>query len=214
MIHEAIDGEHDPNPVTALPLLGNRLCLDFTNTLVWRLRPHPSEFLTDYPALIAWSRHAGSLDDDLAARLLDEAGRRPAAAEANAARAVALREAIYRIVVAHLAAGAPDAADLDLLNDVLDAGMSRARLTPAATGYVWDWPAETDLDRPLWAVARSAAELLTAAELARVRRCPGDGCGWLFLDTTRNGSRRWCDTAGCGNRARVRAHYRRKTAQP
>jgi predicted RNA-binding Zn ribbon-like protein len=200
------------HPAAALPLLGNRLCLDFANTLVWRLRPHPSEFLTDYPALVAWSRHAGSLDDALASHLLHEAQRRSRACEENIERAISLREAIYRIFVTTIDGATPADADLTVLNEVLDTGMSRARLNATGGGFVWDWAEITDLDRPLWAVARSAAELLISDELARVRRCPGEGCGWLFLDTTRNGSRRWCETAGCGNRARVRAHYQRKTA--
>jgi predicted RNA-binding Zn ribbon-like protein len=82
--------------------------------------------------------------------------------------------------------------------------MAQAAVRVDAAGFVWDWGETVDLDRPLWAVARSAAELLASADLDRVRRCPGEGCGWLFLDTTRNRSRRWCETAGCGNRAHVR----------
>jgi predicted RNA-binding Zn ribbon-like protein len=200
------------HPATALPLLGNRLCLDFTNTLVWRLREHPSEFLVDYPALVAWSRHAGSLDDALAGRLLREAQGRALIAAVSVERAIALREGIYRIFVATIEETAPAAADLDVLNAVLGAGMSQAKLSVTPDGFVWGWGEDSELARPLWPVARSAAELLVSDELARVRRCPGEGCGWLFLDTTRNGSRRWCETAGCGNRARVRAHYRRKSA--
>jgi predicted RNA-binding Zn ribbon-like protein len=200
------------HPAARIPLLGNWLCLDFTNTLVWRLREQPSEFLDDYPALVAWGRHAGALDDELAARLLDEARGKTRTAAASVERAVALREAIYRIFVAIVEDAAPAQGDLAVLNQVLDAGMGRARLSPTSDGFVWGWGAEPEFERPLWPVARSAAELLISDELVRVRRCPGEGCGWLFLDTTRNGSRRWCETAGCGNRARVRAHYQRKTA--
>jgi predicted RNA-binding Zn ribbon-like protein len=201
-----------PHPAAMLPLLGNRLCLDFANTLVWRLREQPSEFLEDYPALVAWSRHAGSVDDDLARLLLDEAEQRRSAAAATVERAIALREAMYRIFVAAIKGTAPAPDDLADLNGVLADGMSRTRVMPTPAGFVWGWGTEPELARPLWAVARSAAEVLTLDDLARVRQCPGDGCGWLFLDTTRNGSRRWCETAGCGNRARVRAHYQRRVA--
>ena len=63
----------------------------------------------------------------------------------------------------------------------------------------------------LWPVAIDAWDLLTEPELAQVRQCPVDagGCGWLFLDTSRAGNRRWCDMRTCGNRAKVRAHYSR-----
>jgi len=61
-------------------------------------------------------------------------------------------------------------------------------------------------------VARSAAELLTSQKLGRVKVCAGEGCGWIFLDESRNGSRRWCDSRDCGNRERVRRHLARRRA--
>ena len=77
-------------------------------------------------------------------------------------------------------------------------------------GFAWRWKRDDGLDRILWPVAWSAAELLTEGPLARVREYPGDdNCGWLFLDTSRNGSRRWCDMSTCGNRAKARRYYRR-----
>src|SRR5262245_48225800 len=137
--HTAPPPTRPVHPVAALPLLGNRLCLDFTNTLVWRLRPQPSEFLTDYPALVAWSRHAASVDDLLAARLLGDADRRAHAAGATVERAIALREAIYCVFVATIEREPPTAADLAVLNEVLDTGMSRAKLTPSDGGFTWGW---------------------------------------------------------------------------
>ena len=66
------------------------------------------------------------------------------------------------------------------------------------------------LDQVLWPVAQSAAELLVQGSLERIRECPGQGtCGWLFLDLSKNASRRWCDMRVCGNRAKARRHYAR-----
>ena len=81
-------------------------------------------------------------------------------------------------------------------------------MAPAGGGYDWSWAGRPDdLARPLWPVARSAVELLTLGDLARVRECPGAGdCGWLFYDTSRNGSRRWCSMEGCGSRVKMRRH--------
>ena len=62
----------------------------------------------------------------------------------------------------------------------------------------------------MWPVARSVAELLTSPNLGRVKVCGGEGCGWMFLDESRNASRRWCDSRNCGNRKRVRKHLARK----
>jgi predicted RNA-binding Zn ribbon-like protein len=77
----------------------------------------------------------------------------------------------------------------------------------------WRDADRTDLDRVLWEAAASAADLLTSPDLARVKTCPGAGCAWLFLDRSRNGTRRWCDMSVCGNRAKARRHYSRVTRQ-
>jgi predicted RNA-binding Zn ribbon-like protein len=84
-------------------------------------------------------------------------------------------------------------------------------LAPLGDGFVWDWY-EVDgvLELPIWIVARSAADLLVSSELERVRECAGEKCDWLFLDASRNQSRRWCDMAACGNRAKAQRNYARR----
>ncbi|MBI4413448.1 MAG: CGNR zinc finger domain-containing protein, partial [candidate division NC10 bacterium] len=79
--------------------------------------------------------------------------------------------------------------------------------------FAWRWTGDGQrLDRMLWAVTRSAADLLTSGELAAVRECEAETCAWLFMDRSRNRSRRWCDMKACGNRAKARRHYERKKA--
>ena len=86
-------------------------------------------------------------------------------------------------------------------------------MAPSTDGLAWGWADELALDRPLWPIARDAAELLTDREaLARVRLCAADDCDWLFVDLTKNHSRQWCDMKSCGNRAKARAYYRRHRA--
>jgi predicted RNA-binding Zn ribbon-like protein len=80
------------------------------------------------------------------------------------------------------------------------------------THFGWAWEAGTEAERVLWGVARSAANLLVSSDLDRVKVCDGPGCGWMFLDGSRNRSRRWCDSRDCGNRERVRQHLARKRA--
>jgi predicted RNA-binding Zn ribbon-like protein len=129
-------------------------------------------------------------------------------------RAIRLREAFYRMFSAlgRVAQVAPD--DLAILNGALAEAHNRLRLgAPTPDSFAWIWTGADDaLDRMLWPIARSAAELLTAPELARVRECAGHPCGWLFLDASRNHSRRWCSMAGCGNRAKAKRHYERAKA--
>jgi predicted RNA-binding Zn ribbon-like protein len=155
----------------------------------------------------------GFLNDRQAEHLLEEARRRPTEAVAMHQRALVLREAIYRIFSA-ISAGCPAGEDdLALLNDELSHGLARSRIVPSQEGYAWDWIGEEDaLDRMLWPVVRDAADLLTSEDLLRVGQCADERCGWLFLDTSRNRSRRWCSMEDCGNRAKARRHYRRSRA--
>jgi predicted RNA-binding Zn ribbon-like protein len=195
-----------------MELVGGRPVLDFTNTTSGRRTPAPHERLHAYSDLVEWCVGVGLVDPAEAARLLAEAGRRPEAARAALERALALREAIYGIFVAETSGEAPDPAHLETLNAALAEGMARRRLcpSPGAKGCCWTWAgAADDLAWMLWPLAHAAAELLTSGELERVKACGGETCDWLFLDASKNRSRRWCDMRYCGNQAKARRHYRR-----
>src|SRR5579864_7550313 len=186
------------------------LCLDFANTLSWRGREQPSEKLTSYAALVAWGRKARVLTAPEARRLLDHAKRSPERATATLEGAIAVREAIYRIFAAVAADGRAPASDLAILNDAIRDALGRLKIASQLRGFEWRWTADAEaLDRMLWPVARSAAELLSSTKLEKIRVCAGAGCGWLFLDHSRNHSRRWCDMRDCGNREKARRHYQR-----
>jgi len=205
---EKSDAEVD---AATVPLRGGRLCLDFANTVDWHAgAQYGQEYLTTYAELIAWGHHAGILAEDEAHALLEAAASQPERAQAALDQAIALREVIYRVFSARAHGRPTDAGDLAALNAALVGAYAHLRLRAGEPRFFWAWePDGAALDRMLWPVARSAAELLTADELARVRECASDSCGWLFLDTSKNRSRRWCDMAGCGNRAKARRHYAR-----
>jgi predicted RNA-binding Zn ribbon-like protein len=189
-------------------LLGGRLCLDFANTVDPRYGPERREYLNDYADLIAWSRITGATSHQLAVKLTSASQEHGREAAGILDRAIRLREALH-----HLFSGrAADEADLATLNRELSQAMAAARVLPAQPGFAWTWPEEVDLARLLWPVARSAAELLTSADRRLVRECLGDNCGWLFLDTSKNHRRTWCSMRGCGNRAKARRHYARRTS--
>ena len=192
------------------PALSARLCLDFSNTVEWRAREHPQESLTSYADLVSWGLDAGIVTNKEARLLLREARRRPDEASAALERAVSLRESIYRIFSSVAAKRRPKKEDLEILNDALAEAMAHARVVQAGAGFAWDWAGrERALEGILWPVVRSVAVLLTSGDLERVRECAGVGCGWLFVDVSRNRLRRWCDMKSCGNRAKARRHYER-----
>jgi predicted RNA-binding Zn ribbon-like protein len=197
--------------------VGGVLCLDFVNTVRARISNRldrgardyadaiVGERLTSYDALLAW----GELADVLTARqvklLAAEAERRPVRSATVLRRAITVREAMYRLFKGAIAGWPPRPDDLAVINRELQIARAHERLTASPHGIVVDHgdPASA-LDGVLWPIVRSARELLTSSRLERVGQCPGDECGWLFLDTSRSGRRQWCDMKDCGNVAKVR----------
>lgn len=195
-------------------LSAGQLSLDLPNTLGRRPTAEPIERLASYGHLLAWSRLAGLVNDDLAAALLDEAARRPDEARRVLRRAVSLRETIYDAMHAVVVGEPVQHAALATINAEVARANGHARVVPTDAGFAWGWDEEgPSLDRLLWPVARSVAELLTSSELPLVRECAANDCAWLFIDTSKNRSRRWCDMAVCGNRAKARRHYARVRGQ-
>jgi predicted RNA-binding Zn ribbon-like protein len=193
-----------------LKLLGGRSCLDFVNTLDPREGERASDFLTSYSDLISWSVHAGILKSGEAGRTSRSAARDPAGASRVFTKAVALREATYRLFSAVISGRRPRATDLNVLQAALDEAPPRLRIVPTRTGFGWHPVRGSDtLERVLWPVAWSAADLLTSDDLPNVKKCTGHNCGWLFLDMSRNNNRQWCSMKGCGNREKARRHYGR-----
>lgn len=203
---------------TVIPLVpfdtqtpGNWLCLDFTHTLDDRFSPQPKELLQSYSDLVAWGVFEQLLTNEEAHSLVIEAQQHPAQATETLQRARDVREAMYRVFYAISEDDRPDTSDMELLNTNLAEAMSHARIASDELGFRWDWAADNpDLGRILWQVVRSAADLLTSEKLDDVRACAAEDCRWLFLDTSKNHSRRWCNMQTCGNQAKVRRHYSRK----
>lgn len=193
-------------------LSGGLLCLDFVNTLGDRA-DEPEEHLGDYGDLLDFARQAGAMPGTEVEELAAEAGTDPSHASDVTAHAVRFREVLYRVFRAVAVGESPDDGDLERLNEVLVEGLAKARLVREGGAYRWSWAGDCScLERPLWQVAHSAADLLASNELDRVRVCDADTCEWLFLDESRNRSRRWCDMSTCGNRAKARRHYERVRA--
>jgi predicted RNA-binding Zn ribbon-like protein len=188
---------------------GGDLCLDFANTCGDRPRC-AEERLANLDDLVSWGVAAGLVDDDEAVRFRREATADRASVAATLADAIELREAVYAICSALAANRAPARSDLAVLNATLRRALPCLELGVRGTGCCWRWKdASSVVDRILWPVARSAADLVTSDRSDRIRECAGSGCSWLFLDASRNRSRRWCSMSSCGNRAKARRHYAR-----
>jgi predicted RNA-binding Zn ribbon-like protein len=197
-----------------LNLVGGALCLDFVNTVDPRHAPDRREYLDSYRALAAWGDQAGAIGTDQRGRLGEAATGDPAEAGRVLDRAIGLREALYPLFRRAADGQPPDPGDLGVLQAELTRALSHLRVTWSPAGFAREWESDSAvLDHVLWPVSWSAAELLAHGPLDRIRECPGQGnCGWVFLDLSKNASRRWCDMRVCGNRAKARRHHARAQA--
>jgi predicted RNA-binding Zn ribbon-like protein len=190
--------------------LGGRLCLDFVNTVGCRGIETLNEYLQSYSDLVEWGRQAGLLTEQEARGLLRKAVERQEDANDVLRRAIGLRETLYRIFSATVYGNSPNKVDLTMLSKELSNAMKRSQIVLESGGLSWKlFGDENALDRVLWEVVRSAADLLTSKELDRTRWCADESCGLVFVDLSKNRSRRWCDMKDCGNQAKARRHYER-----
>ncbi len=191
-----------------------QVCLDFANTVSDHASDHPEEALRTYDDLTRWAQRAGVATPREAEALRLAARERPGDARRALERAMALREAIYRVFVALIARRPASPDDLAVINATLSQLTHGPRIAMTGDAFTWAWPLDrAALDWPAQVAALAAAALLTSGDRERVGQCASeDGCGWLFLDTSRNHSRRWCSMGDCGNRAKQRRHTRRLAA--
>ncbi len=190
------------------------LCVRLVNTVDWRDDPvRRVDTLGSYADLVRWAREAEAVSSATATRLLQEASRKPAAAQAALHHALAVREALASVLNAATLKRQPPSVDLGRFNAALAESGRHLYIAGGEKGFHCAWDTDDRLDRVLWPAVRSAAHLLTSSQLERLRVCEGEGCGWFFMDTTRNRSRRWCNMAVCGNRAKVKRFYARHKSQ-
>ena len=198
--------------IDELRIVGGHPALDFVNTVEGESDGEPGfEFLRGYGDLVAWSERVGVLSDEEAGRLAREAKRRPEEVEAVYLDALKLRDALYGVFRAIAEGGDPPSGSLEILRGYECRALSHGKLAASADGFDWKWTDEGDLAMMLWPVAHAATGLLTSGDLDRLKRCAH--CRWLFLDASRNRSRRWCTMEVCGTHEKVRRYVAKRAAR-
>jgi len=188
-------------------VIGGELCLDFANTANWESQMEPKRNLRTYIDLIRWALQLHILTKTEAEHVLRESKRQDKQADDVLKSAWQFQDMIYRIFSNYIDHKNPQVRDLEMLNRALSEALLYQRIKSKSGEFQWVWEdQEIRLDRMLWPVLRSTADLLTSERLHQVKKC--EGCGWLFLDNN-NGTRRWCTMSVCGNRAKARRHYAR-----
>jgi predicted RNA-binding Zn ribbon-like protein len=196
-------------PATApLRYIGGDPSIDFVNTVDWTSRGLEQEQLVSYGDLLRWAQGAHVLSAQSARSLLAQAKTAPAAAESALASARHTRWVLKQLFTS-IAGGRLDPRALAAFNELLHESGPRLMLAGSSrhieTGLQWQWRGlETSCEAPLWPVVWAAAKLLASAETHLIKECGGSDCGWLFIDRSRNGLRRWCEMRTCGTREKTR----------
>jgi len=197
-----------PEYIEELRIVGGNLALDFMNTI----DGDPGfDTFRSYRDTVAWSARVGLLSEGEAELLAHKANRKPAEARAVYFQALALRDTLQRIFRAVAEGKDPPSQNLEALRGYDCEAISRAQLVRGDDGFGWEWKDEGDLSRPLWPVAHAATGLLTSGDLDRLKLCAG--CYWLFLDASKNRSRRWCTMEVCGTHEKMRRYVEKRAAQ-
>jgi predicted RNA-binding Zn ribbon-like protein len=193
--------------------VGDDLPLAFANTRYWRGSDEPTETLQDIERALAWCAEVNLLNSATAARLKKwaERNRQPAMRLFN--EIVSIREAIY-CIFASVVTGSVDPRHIAQLNERLGRAPRRTEIVKLKPRWVWQLPAAEPTFENLFApVLWSAGDLLVGPRLSGVRLCANPKCRWLFLDDSKNGTRRWCSMSSCGNRAKAHRHYVKTTSK-
>jgi len=189
-----------------LEVVGGAPCLDFANTINSRRQP-VHDYLQTYSDLVEWAAKTGLLSAVKRNQLLRLAGGDSKNAERALRKALRIRELLYQLFSKNARRSKPKQEEIEAFVESYAEAISHSSFVRQTDQFAIDWPMERSLDAALWPILYSAGQLLLSKELAHVKECPN--CGWLFLDTSKNQSRRWCSMNTCGTRDKMRRYLRR-----
>lgn len=192
--------------ISSLRLDGGILCLDFVNTIDNRKKGIPHDYVKDFKDLLEWYGHTRALSPKIIHTLERLAKDYPQKAGVVFEKSLALRELLHRLFAASLAKKKPLAADSMQFNTYVGEAYANIEISWLAGAGTLQFNAPA-LEQVYWWPIKSAVELFTSSQLTEVKECPA--CGWLFLDKSRNGSRKWCSMSTCGDVNKVTRNYQR-----
>jgi predicted RNA-binding Zn ribbon-like protein len=203
--------------IEELHLVGGNPALDFANSVNAHASSNPRDNLHTYDDLLVWSERAGVLTRQQKHMLTEAAAADPQGAGTALKNAVQLREVIFQLFRSVARGGHQEdprtEPALIAFNSSVERFLRRVRLVRRDHSFELDFDPQGRLDGMLAVIAWSAVELLRSEEIGRVKVCGKDTCGWLFVDRSKNHSRRWCEMSDCGNTVKARRFYERKTGR-
>ena len=194
--------------ISKLPSLGGDLSLDFVNTVHDRHEEPLRNLLQNYLDLVIWIHSADAISNSQKESLLNKGRENQTKANQVYKDALQLREALYDLVVNIIDRGEVAQVNMQLINQWLSGAFSNLEMSQLNGHFVLDWKTENfELESVLWPVIRAFADLVTSEDRNRIKQC--GNCGYLFVDNSKNKSRRWCSMEICGNRVKARRHARK-----
>lgn len=192
-----------------LQLDGGCAVFDFTNTVNTRTSSPAHDYLKNYRDVLEWSEKVMLLEPERIARLSKQAAKHKQQREMAFAKVIHARDVLYRLFSKIAANLAPEPRTLDAFNALLSECFGKLQLSISSAHAKPNFFDESlSLDEPLRIIMKSAYDILTDEPFTRLKECPN--CGWLFVDKTKNGKRRWCDMEVCGSRDKAKRYYHRK----
>jgi predicted RNA-binding Zn ribbon-like protein len=187
-----------------LEIIGGALCLDFVNTINSRQDPE-HEYLTSYAELVHWGAKIGILSAEQNQRLQKQARQDEKVAERVLKKAIDHRELFFRLFVKLAQGSEPNKGDMNDFIKLYGDAMASSQLVREEDRFSPRWKLDQTLEALLSPIIYSAGEILFSKEVTQVKECPS--CGWLFLDTSKNQTRRWCSMNTCGARDKMRRYH-------
>ena len=182
--------------------------LELVNTLDLRFSANAKELIPAYSDLLRLTAQLRLLTADQARKLTRTIDAKDA--QRVLASTVELREALAAVLYGRIDGGKPPAAQVETLEKHFHAAALHRRLLAGNSHLVWTWSgAEQQAEIPLWKLAQAASDLLVSSDAQRIKDCGDPTCRWLFLDLSKNHTRRWCDMKTCGNRMKARRYQAR-----
>jgi predicted RNA-binding Zn ribbon-like protein len=195
--------------IDQLRLDGGVLCLDFVNTIPDRKDGSNRDHLGSYNDLIYWARKSKVINGATFTALEKAGAARERSAKDHFNQALQLRDLIYRLFYPLSQQAKVKTADLDAFNKAMSRYAANLIIVPSEDGFSQKWEYEAAHFQLITApIMKSVQDLLLSDKLVRIKECPS--CGWLFLDTTKNGKRRWCSMEDCGSNVKALQYYYRK----
>jgi predicted RNA-binding Zn ribbon-like protein len=191
--------------ILEIRLDGGNLSLNFVNTIHDRYEEPLEDYLHNYLDLITWANFADAINSSQKKRLLQRSRENQEEANQVYKDSIQLREAIYQCVVSLINRDEVPPVNMQVINQWVSKAFSNLELAQLDNSFVLDWKAENSgLESVLWPIIRSFADLVTSDDRGRIKQC--SNCGWVFVDNSKNKSRRWCSMETCGNRVKAQRH--------